>query len=111
MSEPLINEELFEQCKRKLRITYDDIETNARIEDAMGVAEAELIDLLGIDVEGFDFSKPSTENELFKAYVFYEYNDATDEFETNYAKQIARCRNKWMVKQYVEKQEAPADLS
>ena len=101
---------LFDAVKRKLRVTYDDAETDARIRDEIiPSAIRDLTDLLGIDDDSFDFAEPGTENMLFLAWCYYEWNNAIDDFEANYAGQIARCREKWMVRQYVEGQ-ADADL-
>lgn len=102
---------LLEQVKGKLRITWEDAATDARIQNViMPSAEADLRDLLGIDVEGFDFGEPGQENILFLAHCYYEWNDALDEFEGNYGPQIARCRERWMVRQYAEESQAPADV-
>ena len=100
---------LIAQVKRKLRITYDDVDVNARIEsDIIPNAEQEVKSLLGINDDTFSFAAPGTENMLYLAYCYYDWNDCVDDFESNYAAQIARCREKWMVRQYVEEQEATA---
>lgn len=102
-----MDDPLFAQVKRKLCVSYDDDDTNARIEsDIMPNAEQEIKSLLGINDDGFSFEVPGTENMLYVAYCYYDFNDCIDDFESNYASQIARCREKWMVKQYVEEQKA-----
>lgn len=100
---------LMEQVRRKLRVTWkDDDDTNARIDsDIIPNAEQDLKNLLGIPAETrFDFAQPGMENILFLNHCWYQWEGALDDFEKNYAAQIARCREKWMVKQYVEEQEA-----
>lgn len=103
---------LFDQVKLKLRVTWDDAATNERIQNVViPTAEQDLRDLLGIDDITFSFSDPGVENVLFLAYCYYEWNDAGDDFEEHYASKIARCRQKWMVKQYAQEQADASDLS
>lgn len=101
---------LDEKVKRKLRITYDDPDTDSRISDIMEQAATDLRGMLGIDDGSYDFSTPGTEQSLFLAYCFYEWNDALDDFAANYAEKIAQCRDEWLVKQYVEEQQAADEL-
>ena len=105
------SEYLKEQVRRKLRVTWSDEDTDDRIDlDIIPAAEQELTDLLGIHTKDFDFGKPGTENMLFLNLCWYMWEGAADDFEKFYASQIARCREKWMVKQYVEEQEASSDV-
>lgn len=99
---------LVDQVMRKLRITWNDKETESRIQtDMIPKAEAVLRERLGIpDGEEFDFSKPGIENELALAYCFYEWNDAEDDFYVNYEDRIAEARRKWEVRQYVAETES-----
>ena len=103
---------LKDQVRRKLQVTWEkDEATEARIDEIIANAEQDLRDLLGIpEGEPFDFSKPSTENILVLNHCWYEREGALDDFEKNYAMQIGRCRNKWMVKQYVEEQNSSSDV-
>lgn len=102
---------LLDQVKSKLHVTWDDEDSNARIEsDIMPTAEQELRSLLGIHDDAFSFVDPGTEHLLYLNYCYYEWHDAADDFEEHYASKIARCREKWMVKQYAEEQEATAEL-
>jgi hypothetical protein len=105
-----MNDALVDAVLRKLCVTYDDPDVYERIvSDIMPSAEQDLKNLLGIKDESFDFSKPGSENHLFINWCYYEYNGALDDFETHYALQIGRCRDKWMVKQYAE-EKAAADV-
>ena len=107
----MANSFLKEQVRRKLRVTWKDEATDARIDiDIIPAAEQELTNLLGIHEEDFDFSRPGTENMLFLNLCWYMWEGAADDFEKFYAAQIGRCREKWMVKQYVEEQEESADV-
>lgn len=105
--------DLKEQVRRKLRVTWDgDDATDERIDtDIILTAEADLRFKIGIpDQEAFDFSKPGIENKLFLALCYYMWNDAEDEFEANYAADLAHARRKWEVSQYAEEQESSSDV-
>lgn len=107
---------LKDQVRRKLQVTWEkDEATEARIDEIIANAEQDLRDLLGIPEpedgeDGYDFSKPGMENALMLNRCWYEWEGALDDFEKNYAMQIGRCRNKWMVKQYVEEQNSSSDV-
>lgn len=101
---------LKEQVMRKLRVTWEDEATSARIDDIIASAEADLRRRIGIpDSAVHDFSKPGAENILLLAYCYYMWNDAEDEFKANYEEEIAQTRRKWMVSQYAEEQESSDD--
>lgn len=93
---------LFGQVKRKLNITWDDWETNARVADVITSATSHLRYMLGITDEDFDFSIGGIENTLFLAYCFYEWNHAVDEFNRNYLPLIMSARAKYEVVQNKE---------
>lgn len=103
---------LAEQVMRKLfPVTMQDggLDEPAvkRIEqDIIPSAKVEIAHLVGIDAEKFDFSQPGAENALLLSWCFYEWHDALDDFEANYAAQIARCREKWAVRAHVEEKKA-----
>ena len=92
--------DLTAQVKRKLNITWDDWETNARVADVIASATSHLKYMLGITDENFDFSASGIENILFLAYCFYEWNHAVDEFNRNYRPLIMSARAKYEVAQY-----------
>lgn len=100
------------QVMRKLRITWDDPDTKSLIEeDIIPSAEAVLIERIGIPSDKqFDFSAPGMENELLLSLCFYRWNDAEDEFYSNYQEQIAQARRKWEVLQYVEEAAQTPDV-
>lgn len=106
---------LVEQVMRKIfPMTVSDGEPDElatrRIEyDIIPSAKVEIAHLVGIDAEKFDFSQPGSENALLLSWCFYEWHDALDDFEANYAAQIARCREKWAVRAHVE-EKAAAEL-
>ena len=86
------NPALFGQVKRKLNVTWDDDDTTARIEEIIDSAIPTLIHKLGIVDPDFDFSIPGMENNLFKSYCLYEWNHCANEFDDNYANDIAQVR-------------------
>lgn len=83
---------LIDQVKRKLDISWVDEDTDNRIADIMNSVTPVLRHKLGITDPNFDFSKPGMENLLFCAMCLYEWNHSANEFETNYANEIAQCQ-------------------
>lgn len=83
---------LIDQVKRKLDITWVDEDTDRRVEDIIATVSPVLRHKLGISDADFDFSKPGQENMLFLALCLYEWNHSANEFETNYANEIAQCQ-------------------
>lgn len=96
------NEKLKQQVKRKLNITWEDDETNKRVDEIIESGIPYLIHKLGITDATFDFSVASTENTLFLAYCLYEWNHAVNEFEENYSKMIAQVRAINAVNEYLQ---------
>lgn len=95
-----MTEALVKQVKRKLNITWYDEDTEARVMDIIESAIPDMIKILGITDPDFDFSVRGTENTLFLAYCFYEFNHALDEFDANYHNKIAQTREKHAVSQF-----------
>jgi hypothetical protein len=105
-----MTETLLKQVKRKLNITWDDPDTNDRVQDLIESAEIDLKHKLGITAADFDFSEPGTENLLFLAFCLYEWNHASHEFDVNYARMIAQVQEKNEVEHYrAQESEAQAD--
>lgn len=91
-------EALLPMVRRKLRITYEDADTDALLRETIEDAGAD------------PFAEPGDERSLLKSLCFYAWNDAEDEFWANYAQQLASCREKWMVTSFVEESKQAADL-
>ena len=89
---------LLKQVKRKLNVTWDDDDTNSRIEEIIKNAIPSLKHKLGIFNKDFDFSAEGIENTLFINYCLYEWNHCLNEFDDNYANDIAQTRAIWAVK-------------
>lgn len=83
---------LIDQVKRKLDITWVDEDTDRRVADIMDTVDRALRYKLGISEPEFDFNKAGLENMLFLALCLYEWNHAANEFDENYANDIAQCR-------------------
>lgn len=97
-----MTERLIAQVKRKLNITWNDADTTARVQDIIQSAIPDVKNILGIADPDFDFSEYGTENTLFLAYCLYEWNHVLNEFQTNYANEIAQTRAKYEVKHFSE---------
>lgn len=101
-----MTDKLIAQVKRKLNITWNDDDTNARIQDIIQSAIPDLMHILGIADPDFDFSEYGVENTLFLAYCLYEWNHSTNEFADNYSNLIAQTRAKYEVAYYQESEES-----
>ena len=105
-----MSEQLTKQVKRKLNITWEDEDTNARVDDIMVSVAPWLIHKLGIADAEYDFGTPGTERDLFLSCCLYEWNHIPrDEFEENYKRTIANVRAQYEVKHYLAEQEAATD--
>ena len=94
---------LIDQVKRKLNITWHDEDTDRRVNDIIASVEPTLKYKLGISADAdFDFSKGGLENTLFLALCLYEWNHSANEFDANYANDIAQCRAIHEVKHFLE---------
>lgn len=94
---------LVDKVRRKLRVIYRDDEVDERIAEIMEQADLDLRSMLGITDSSFDFNTAGAERALYLAYCFYEWNDALDDFEVNYAEKIAKCRDRWLAVEYAQK--------
>lgn len=93
----MMDETLFAQVKRKLNITWADIDTDNRVSDIIKSAKAVMLYKLGITAADYDFSVAGIENLLFLAYCLYMYNHCENEFDDNYRGLILQCRAKYEV--------------
>lgn len=96
-----MTEALILQVKRKLNITWNDDDTESRVQDIIQSAIPTLKHKLGITDPDFDFAIYGDENTLFKAYCLYEYNHCVNEFDDNYSNLIAQVRAKYEVADYL----------
>ena len=79
---------LLELVKEELRITWDDEDT--RLISMIERAKASLNKLMGI--EELDYEKPGPAQDLLLARCRYDYNNALEYFEQNFAREIFRLQ-------------------
>lgn len=102
-----MSELLTKQVKRKLNITWEDEDTDARVDDIIGDVGPYLRHKLGITDPEFDFSAPGEERNLFLSCCLYEWNHIPrDEWEENYKHTIANVQQVHEVKNYLKEKEA-----
>lgn len=105
-----MSEVLTKQVKRKLNVTWEDEETNARVDDIMCSVAPWLIHKLGIADADYDFGIPGDEHDLYLNCCLYEWNHIPrDEFEENYKHTIANVQARYEVAHYMKEKEAADD--
>lgn len=77
--------ELLQELKHRLRITWDDEDT--QLQNIIERAKSYFEKLTG---KAFSFGLDSWETELLFERCRYVYNNAADEFETNFAPELRR---------------------
>lgn len=97
---------LIEAVKDKCYITDDSTATERRLNRLITNIGTKTKRLLGVSSD-FDFEEEGNEEELdlFLNYCWYEWNDAGNEFKTNYLDDINSLRNKYKVAYYANKAE------
>lgn len=101
------DEILMAMAKRKLRIDGKDTADDVRIAEMMESSMVELRDALALPAS-FDFKEPGPERDLLLARIYYEWNDALDDFEANHLRLLSTVREKWIARMHAkEKQEDP----
>lgn len=88
---------LLQELKDSLNITWDEEETNRKLKKIMNDAESILNWKLGAKI---DYSTPGQEHNLFLNYCMYAYNNCTNEFDDNYFNEIMQIRQKYEVLAY-----------
>ena len=78
---------MLEGVKDYLKITWDDEDT--QIQALIDRGEADLTELAGAEL---DFESEGLARSLLFDYVRYAYNNASEHFEDNFAKQILRLQ-------------------
>ena len=78
---------LLELVKEELRITWDDEDT--RLISMIERAKASLNKLMGAEL---DYEKPGPAQDLLLARCRYDYNNALEYFEQNFAREILRLQ-------------------
>lgn len=105
MSEETL-EKLCELVKRKCKITWNDEDTNLRIEEIVRNADESLRHMLGMKGASADaFLEPGKTRTLFENYCMYDWDNMLEEFETNYRREIIAVRHINEVKNAKEESE------
>lgn len=85
------------EMKRALNVTWDDPDTNAKIEEDLLSAQSLIKDYAG---ENLDPDADIEAKQLIKDCTRYIWNDLLDEFERRYMTHLVALRNKYKVLNY-----------
>lgn len=88
-----------DEKKRALNITWDDPDTNQKIDEDFLAAESLIKDYAG---EVLDVDVDLEARQLIKDAARYIWNDCLDEFERRYMTHLIAIRNKYKVLNYVD---------
>ena len=88
---------LLEELKDDLLITWEDEDTNRRLQNHITKSAAYLEELTGTSL---DFSANTRARELLLERCRYQHNSATDEFEVNFDRELSRFILKEAVNAY-----------
>lgn len=84
--------------KRKCKITWDDPDTDERVTEIVENAAEAMRHKLGISGASPEvFLSAGLTKTLFENYCMYDWNDATEEFDKNYLKDILTERHRYEV--------------
>lgn len=89
-----MEEILLQLLRNELTITWEDDETNMRLERIILNAIPTMNYKLGATI---DYSADGMEQNLFINYCVYVYNGCANEFDTNYFNEIMQVRIKYEV--------------
>lgn len=89
--------QLLADLRDHLQITWEDATTNRTLEQSIANAKTYFNELCAKE---FTYEEVSIERELLLERCRYAWNNALDEFETNYAKNLQRLIMKIALEQY-----------
>ena len=92
---------LFDLVKGKLNITWSDEDTDAEINRIIEDGQIEMRRKLGTP-DDYDFATEGQERKLFLSWCLYEWNHASNEFDSNYLNDIMQIRQKYEVMEYAK---------
>ena len=78
--------------RRKLNVTWADADTDARLQDVVAIVTPRLSSLLGYPLDHEFTDEDGASWSLFLNGCLYEFSDAWDDFEHNYADVILSTR-------------------
>lgn len=85
--------------KNELNITWDEDESDIRLNRIVDNAKIALNEKLGAEI---DYTEDGREQELFLAYCVYIWNNCANEFDDAYLNEIYQIRQKYEVLQYAK---------
>lgn len=94
-----LDEQLLVDLKMRLHITWEDAETNRVLTISIKSGKRYLNELCETQ---FTFDEESTERELLMERCRYDWNNALDEFEMNYKRNLLKLIYDAAGKQYEE---------
>lgn len=97
-----MDKNLLQEVKDHINITWDEEETNRKLERIINDAMSTLNWKLGAKI---DYSTEGQEHNLFLNYCMYAYNNCTNEFDDNYFNEIMQLRQKYEVINYVQEEQ------
>lgn len=92
-----------DEKKRALNVTWDDPDTNAKIDDCFTSAEFHIWDYAGVN--DIDPDEDRMARQLIKDCARYIWNDVFDEFERRYQTHLIALRTKYQVLDFEEEEE------
>lgn len=99
-------EALCELAKRKCKITWNDEDTDNRVQEIVENADESMRHMLAMkDASEDAFLKAGKARTLFENYCLYDWNNALDQFEGNYRKELLAERHRNEVKNASEQVE------
>lgn len=92
-------QKLCDIVKRKCKITWNDTDTDTRVEEIVVNADESMRHMLGMKGASADaFLEPGKTKTLFENYCMYDWDNMLEEFEPNYRRDILTERHKNEVK-------------
>lgn len=99
--------ELSKIIKRKCKITWDDDDTDTRLEEIIENADESMRHMLGMKGASADaFLEPGKTRTLFENYCMYDWDNMLEEFEINYRREILAVRHRYEVENEKKASEA-----
>ena len=86
-------------AKLACNITWEESETNSKLEEIIKNGIATICDMLGSDE--VDFENDIRSRELLINYIVYKWNNVSEQFRTNYISDILECRKKVQLEKFV----------
>ena len=96
-----LDKNLLQEVKDHVKVTWDEEETNRKLETIINDAMETLDWKLGARVN----YSGGQEHNLLLNYCMYAYNNCTNEFDDNYFNEIMQLRQKYEVINYVQEEQ------